>query len=381
VRLRSARIVCPGGTIGGEVVIDQGRISAVEPAGNEPPSERDDELVDLGDRWLVPGFIDVHVHGGGGAQCNTTDVEEIARVARFHAVHGTTGLLATTVAAPVQELCDALEAIAGCSAPNLIGAHLEGPFLSRLQPGAMDPGTFLDPDSGQLVRLLEAGGGTVRLMTVAPELPEALRLIRELVEAGVVVSIGHSGATEDEVRAAVRAGATAATHTFNAMPPLHHRRPGVLGAVMDLPDVSCELICDGHHVGPAAMRLLYRAKGALGVRLVTDAMAAAGMPDGRYRMGRRSVMVTEGRAMLADGQTIAGSTLTMDRAIQNAVHVLGAPVEEAVLMASTNSARLLGLGHHKGAVAVGLDADLVVLSDRLAVEATMVAGRWLQRPP
>jgi N-acetylglucosamine-6-phosphate deacetylase len=376
LRLRSERIVAPNGTLAGEVVVEDARIISVGPA-----STARGELIELGDLWLMPGYIDVHVHGGGGAQCNTSDAEEIAEAASFHARHGTTGLVATTAAAPVEELISALAAIGGCAAPNLLGAHLEGPFLSRDQPGALDPGAFIDPDAGRLDLLLAAGAGTTRLMTLAPELPGALELVERLVRAGVVASIGHTTATDAQVRDAVRAGATAATHLFNAMPPFNHRSPGVVGAVLDLPEVSCELICDGVHVDPVAMRLAYRAKGPGGIRIVTDATAAAGMPDGDYRLGGRSVTVTAGRALLAGSQTIAGSMLTMEAAVQNAVRALGISVEHAVPLASTNSARLLGLQRRKGAIAAGLDADLVVLNESLAVEATMVAGRWVTDPP
>lgn len=384
MRLRSERIICPDGTHAGEVVVERGRISSVDVVGDQrdaATSRAGHEVVDLSNRWLVPGYIDVHVHGGGGAQCNTARAEEIEEVARFHARRGTTGLVATTVAAPVDELCAGLTAIARCTAPTLLGAHLEGPFLSREWPGAMDPNLFLDPDIGLLDRLLAAGGGAVRLVTLAPERPGALALVRRLVGSEVVASVGHTGATDAEVREAVRAGASAATHVFNAMPPFHHRNPGAVGAVLDLPEVSCELICDGVHVDPLAMRLLYRAKGARGVRLVTDATAAAGMPDGRYRLGGRSVTVTGGRAVLTAGDSIAGSTLTMEAAVQNAVRLLEVPIGEAVLMSSTNSARLLGLEGRKGAIEAGLDADLVVLDESLAVEATMVAGKWIVAPP
>jgi len=384
VRLRGERIVCPDRTMAGEVMVEHGRITSVGPVSSEVDgraSREDDEVVELGDRWLVPGYIDLHVHGGGGGQCDTTKVEEIAEVAQFHARHGTTGLLATTVAAPVEDLCNALAAIAQCTAPSLLGAHLEGPFLSPERPGAMDSSFFLDPDVGQLERLLAAGAGRVRLMTLAPELPGAVELVRRLVSARVVASIGHTNATDMEVREAVRTGATAATHVFNAMPPFHHRKPGAVGAVIDLQEVSCELICDGLHVDPVAMRLLYRAKGPLGIRLVTDAMQAAGMPDGEYRLGARPVTVTGGRAVLAGGESIAGSTLTMEAAVQNAIRLLGVSVEEAVLISSTNSARLLGLHERKGAIAAGLDADLLVLNELLAVEATMIAGHWVAGQP
>jgi N-acetylglucosamine-6-phosphate deacetylase len=381
VLLRSERIVCPERTLAGEVVIQGNRIVSAPSGERGSAAHRSGELIDLGDRWLVPGYVDTHVHGGGGAQCNTPDAEEIGQVASFHARHGTTALLATTVPAPVGELCLALDAVDRCKAPNLLGAHLEGPFLSRRQPGALDPSHFLDPDPAVLQRLLAIAPGRVRLMTLAPELPGGLELVEQLVRGGVVASMGHTRATYAEAHDAVSAGASAATHVFNGMPPLHHRAPGVLGAVLDLAQVSCELICDAFHVDPAAMRLLYRAKGASGIRLVTDAMAAAGMPDGEYRLTGRAVTVSGGLAVLAGGQAIAGSTLTMEEAVQKAVGLIGVSVEEAILMASTNAARLLGLQRRKGAIAAGCDADLVVLSERLAVEAVMVAGRWVLGPP
>ena len=258
--------------------------------------------IDLGDRWVVPGYIDLHVHGGGGAQCNTTDAEEILAMARFHASHGTTALLATTVAGRVSDLEAAVATIAAVvdrredGAAAVLGSHLEGPFLSRERPGAMDPALFLDPDPRAVDRLLSASEGTVQMVTVAPELSGALDLVRRLSDDGVVVSLGHSDASYEQTEAAVRAGARAATHLFNAMRPLHHREPGVLGAVLDLDGVSCELICDGIHVDPAALRIAYRAKGTAGVRLVTDAMQAAGMPDGEYQLGSATVMVRAGRA-------------------------------------------------------------------------------------
>jgi N-acetylglucosamine-6-phosphate deacetylase len=379
MRLRSARIVTPAGTIAGDVSIRDGRIETVGVAS------ADADATELGRRWVVPGLIDLHVHGGGGAQCNTADPDEIARVARFHARHGTTGLLATTVAASPDELAVALGAIRRAiedgEVAGVLGAHMEGPFLSPRRSGAMDPSTFLEPETDTVERLLAAGGGAVRLMTLAPELPGALELVRTLVDAGVVASIGHSDATYDQTRAAVSAGARAATHVFNGMRPFHHREPGVVGAVLDLPQVSCEIICDGIHVAPAALRLVHRAKGPAGLRLVTDAMEAAGMPDGEYRLGAARVRVADGRATLAAGDSIAGSTLTMDRAMRNAVRFLRITVEDAVALASTNPARLLGLDDRKGAIAPGMDADLTVLDDDLRACGTIVAGAWAHGPP
>ncbi len=356
--------------------MEGGLITSVGPA-----TRAHDGAIDLGERLLVPGYIDTHVHGGAGAQCNTTDADEVAEVARFHAEHGTTGLVATTVPASVDDLRASLTAIARCIAPTLLGAHLEGPFLNRERPGALDPAHFLDPGDEALERLLAAGAGTLRVMTIAPELPGALELIARLSAAGVVASLGHTEASDRQVRDAVRAGATGATHVFNGMAPFHHRAPGVVGAVADLPQVSCELICDGVHIDPVALRLFYRAKGASGIRLVSDAISAAGMPDSEYPLGARTVTVRDGRPALAGSERIAGSTLTMEAAVQNAVRFLGLSVEEAVPISSTNAARFLGLGGHKGAIAPGFDADLLVLGDDLSVEATMAAGRWITSPP
>jgi N-acetylglucosamine-6-phosphate deacetylase len=401
MRLRSERIVTSSGTIAGELSIRGGSIVAVGPVGTAraggPGIDADAPTVDVGGAWIVPGYIDTHVHGGGGAQCNTADPDELAAVAGFHAAHGTTALLATTAAAPVQELVSALEATASAhgrarqtgarrmrarqTGAIVLGNHLEGPFLSRKRPGAMDPETFLDPDPQTVERLLRAGAGTLKYMTLAPELPGATELVRELVRAGAVASIGHSDATYDQTLGAVRAGARAATHTFNAMAPLHHRAPGVLGAVLDLPEVSVELICDGVHVSPAVLRLAYRAKGRDRVRLVTDAIQGAGMPDGEYRLAGAPITVTGGRATLRSDGSIAGSTLTMGAAVRNAVRFLGITVEDAVALASANPAKLLGLEGRKGAIAAGGDADLVVLDEDLWVRGTLVAGEWVNGPP
>jgi N-acetylglucosamine-6-phosphate deacetylase len=420
LRLRSERIVTPGGVVAGEVTVAGGLVSAVRSAESVAspgsPGSGDGDVVDLGGRWLVPGFIDLHVHGGGGAQCNTFDADEITAVARFHTRHGTTSLLATLVPAGADELAGCLEAtrvampgtatttqptatVPALDAPiapaphdrtaparsggaHILGAHLEGPFLSPRFAGALDPTTFIPPRPDVARRLLLSGGGCLAMMTVAPELPGALSLIGELVEAGVVVSLGHSDASYEQSRAAVQAGARSATHVFNAMAPLHHRAPGLLGAVLELPEVSCELICDGVHVDPVTMRLLYRLKGAAGVHLVTDAIAAAGMPDGAgYRLGRVAVEVVDGRATVAGTDALAGSMLTMDAAVAGAVGLLDVDVAEAVAMASANPARLLGLHDRKGAITPGLDADLVVLDDQLRACGTMVAGEWVYGPP
>jgi N-acetylglucosamine-6-phosphate deacetylase len=381
VRLRSERIVTPAGTISGEVIISDGVIVSCE---ETIPGAASELVIDLGTRWLVPGLIDLHVHGGAGAQCNTADPDEVAAVARFHAGHGTTALLATTVAAPPDELVDTLRAVRQAmnvgGGARVLGAHLEGPFLSPRRPGAMDPSLFVPPDATVWRRLMLAGGGCLAMMTIAPELSQAPRLTAELVEAGVVVSLGHSEGTYDQGVAAVEAGARSATHVFNAMGPFHHRAPGLVGAVLDRPSISCELICDGIHVTAPAARLVHRCKGSAGMHLVTDAIAAAGMPDGTYRLGGVEVLVAAGRCTVASDAAIAGSTLTMDAAVANAVRMLGIGAAEAVAMASTNPARVLGLEDRKGAIAPGMDADLTVLDDALRARGTVIGGDWVAGP-
>jgi N-acetylglucosamine-6-phosphate deacetylase len=375
--LRGGRVVTPDGVRCADVVVRAGRIAAIEPHGEGA------EVVELAGRWVLPGFIDLHVHGGGGAQCNSADAEDIQQVARFHAQHGTTSLLATTVAAPMDDLMAALEAIrAATAAPapgaaDVLGAHLEGPFLSPRWPGAMDSAHFLAPDPAILDRLLADGG--VRMVTLAPELPGAMELVRALAQANVVASLGHTDASYAQVAEAVTAGARSVTHAFNAMRPLHHRRPGVLGAALDVEALSCEVICDGLHVDPAVVRLLQRAKSPARTVLVTDAIEAAGVPDGEYRLGQRPISVRGGRATLRDSETIAGSTLTMDRALRNVVAFCDVDVEAAARMASTTPAELLGIGDRKGIVAPGRDADLVVLDPDLSLAGVLVRGAWARR--
>jgi N-acetylglucosamine-6-phosphate deacetylase len=329
---------------------------------------------------LAPGFIDLHVHGGGGAQVGP-DPHAVADVASFHARHGTTGLLATTVPAPEDTLVETVRAVAAVArrpyaeAAQVLGCHLEGPFVSAARPGALDVRHLRAPDPPELARLLDAGGGSVQMIVIAPELPGALDLIAEAAGEGVVVSIGHTDATYDEAMAGIDRGARAATHLFNGMRPMHHREPGPAGAALATPRVSVELIADGVHVHPATIRLVHAAKGPERVALVTDAMQAAGLPDGDYTLGEQPIAVRDGEARTAGG-SLAGSTLTMDRAVQICVREAGIPIVDALRMASTTPATLLGIGAATGRITPGADADLVVLDEDLAAIGTMVRGRW-----
>ena len=334
---------------------------------------------------VAPGFVDLHVHGGDGAQVGP-DPAAIAQMARFHARHGTTGLVATTLPASEQALHDTVHAVAVVArrpdpdGAQVLGCQLEGPFVSPQMPGALDPGQLRPPDRAELERLLDAGGGSVQAIVVAPELSGALELIAAAADDGVLVSIGHTDATYDQALAGIDHGARAATHIFNAMRPLHHREPGALGAVLTAPRVTAEIIADGVHVHPAALRLAHVAKGPRRLALVTDAGQAAGLPDGDYRLGERPIAVAGGEARLPDG-TLAGSTLTMDRAVRVCVEEAAIPLPDALAMATTTPATLVGLGAVSGHLAPGADADLVVLDEGLQAIGTMVAGRWAFRDP
>ncbi len=374
--LSGARVVTPGGVRDGSWVVVDGD-SIAEIGTGLPPHGID--VVDLDGRWVLPGFVDIHVHGGGGHSMVHGLATAVEGTAEFHRAHGTTALLASLVTAPGDELVAATGRIATQlasvvpPAPTVSGIHLEGPFLSAARCGAQNPDDMIDPDPDLVVELLDAADGRLRMVTIAPERPGALEVIRMLVDAGVVVAVGHTDASYDETRAAVDAGARVATHLGNAMRPLHHRRPGPIAACLESADVACELIADGHHLDPGFVRFVAATKGAAATVLITDAMAAAGQPDGRYALGSLDVDVIDGVATLVDGDALAGSTLTMDAAVRNAVS-WGIPIETASAAASGTPARLLGLDDRTGAIEAGKRADLVVLDDSLHVDAVIVAG-------
>ena len=353
----------------GWVAVADGRIEAV--GSGSPPSAA--ETRDLAGHVIAPGFVDLHVHGGGGAHFMSGDPDACARAARFHAAHGTTSLLATTLTAPREELAAAVRAIAAADDPVILGAHLEGPWLNRERRGAQDPDSLRDPDRAELDAL--TASGAVRMVSLAPELPGALPVIEAIVAAGAVAAIAHTDATYEQATAGIEAGASHAIHTFNGMRPLHHREPGVIGAVLDAPGVTCELIGDGHHVHPAVMRLVHRVKGTERTVLVTDAIEATGLPDGDYRLGAVPITVADGRALTASGN-LAGSMLTMDAAVRHAHDWLGVPLPDALAMAGATPASVIGAD--KGRIAPGRDADLVILDAELRPVATYMRGQILR---
>ena len=365
-----ARVFAPGW-----LHIDGDRIAAVGPG--QPPAAPDEVMTAA---TLVPGFIDAHVHGGGGASFGAGP-EEAETAVRAHLAHGTTTMMASLVTdAPGRMLTQVRELATLVDDGLLAGLHLEAPWLSPNHAGAHQPGLLTLPSPGQVDELVDAARGRLRMVTLAPELPGALDAVRRLVTAGVTVGIGHTDATYDVARAALDAGATVGTHLFNAMRQLHHREPGPVAALLEHPDAYVELIADGVHLHPAVLRLAALAKPHLAV-LVTDAMAAAATPgDGDFQLGPMTVRVRDGVARLADTGAIAGSTLTMAAAVRYAVQVAGLPIEDVVRAATASPAAMLGLDR-VGALRPGYRADLVVLDDALDVSRVMRRGRWVATRP
>lgn len=338
----------------------------------------DASIVDLDGAWLLPGYVDLHMHGGGGHNVASSRHAMDAAVA-FHRGRGTTSTLVSLMTASVEELSEQLSWAAELARRgptprgHVLGSHLEGPFLSARRCGAQNEAHFLKPDASVLDRLVAAADGTLRMVTLAPELDGALALIPLLRSAGVIVAMGHSDATYEEATAAISAGANHATHLFNAMPPLHHRAPGLVGAAMEA-GISCELINDGRHVHPAVIRLVW---GVLNCPvLITDAIDATGVGDGTFALGGQEVHVQDGEARLASTRSLAGTTLTMDQAVRRAVKHSGLTLEQASAAASTNPARVLGMDASIGSIAPGRRADLVVLDDDLQVTGVMAGGVW-----
>ena len=361
----SGRIVRPGAVVPGHVEIDGPVILSV----TEDPRHAGDDVI-------VPGFIDLHCHGGGGHTFTTGDAGSARGAAAFHLRHGTTTMLASLVSSPFELMRDAVTAFRPLvEAGVLAGVHFEGPYLSAARCGAQNPDFLRDPSVDELAALLKAAEGTVRMVTVAPELPGALEAISFLRDHGVLAAVGHTDAPFEQARAGVEAGATVGTHLFNGMRPIHHREPGPVVALLDTPPVVCELIADNIHLHPGALAFAARAAGPDRTMLVTDAMDAAGMPDGQYELGGQEVVVADRVARLARNGSIAGSTLTMDVALRNAVGA-GITLPDAAAMAATTPARLLGLDDEVGALEAGLRADLVVLSADLEVKRVMRAGKW-----
>jgi len=365
------------------VLIDNGRIVSLAAVN------RSAKVLDFPSATLSLAFFDVHIHGAAGHDVMEATGEALRAIGTFLATKGTGAYLATTVTAPLDATLRAVSGLAKLIArPAIIadgdkqvakpvGIHLEGPFLSHEKCGVQPVEHMLAPDMATFDRICEAAEGTVRLMTIAPELPGAAELIRHATSRGVRISLGHSNATAADTRRAIDAGAVSATHTFNAMRALDHREPGILGTVLTENSLYAELICDGIHVAPEMVRLWHRVKGSRRGILVTDAISAAGMPDGEYRLGEFAVQVANGKAM-ARGK-LAGSVLTLDRALANFVAYTGAPLADALPLLTTNPAAMIGGESGTGALAAGQPASLVVVDDAGRLLASIIDGALAAR--
>ena len=360
------------------VVLDGGRIASISTrAASGVPAGA--SILDFAEATLAPSFFDIHVHGAAGHDSMEATPEALAAIGTFLASRGTARFLATTVTAPIDATLRAVAGLAklmtsppAVGAARPLGIHLEGPFLSHAKRGVHPPEYLLAPDIALFDRIYEAAEGHVRLITLAPELPGASEFAAHAVARGVRVSLGHSNATAAETRAAIAAGATSATHTFNAMRPLDHREPGILGTVLTTDSLFAELICDGIHSAPEMTKLWWRAKGPNRAILVTDAMSAAGMPDGEYRLGGLTVQVADGRAT-SDG-VLAGSVLTLDRALSNFLAFTGATLEQGLRLLTANPAVLTGFEAETGSLAPGISANLVAVTPEGHLAASILNG-------
>jgi N-acetylglucosamine-6-phosphate deacetylase len=378
VLFTNVRVVLPSRIVSGSVLVEDGIIAAVsEDASGENPAGC--TVVDGNGFYLAPGFIDIHNHGRLGV--NVMDSPEaLEKVARGQLVHGVTGFLAGTSTRPWDAALASVRMMADYCRNQLpdrsrcLGIYSEGTFFSHEKRGAHNPDWLLPPDGERLDALLEAGGGAFKIVALSPELPGALDAVSALKRRGLVAAAAHSNADYDEAMAGILAGISLSTHTFNGMRSLHHQDPGILGAVLNDDRVFCEIIADGIHVSPAILSIVYKLKGPGKTILVSDSVELNGLPDGEYRAGDGLVTLRDGAIRLADGR-LAGSCLSLDRAVRNMTVMAGVPLWDAAAMASLVPARILGLEAKKGSIEPGKDADFALLDENLAVQKVFIGGK------
>lgn len=393
--IRGGTVITPDETIeDGTVVLYNGRIAYVGPEDSVPEfitssngtdvcAPGDLPVVDAAGGYIAPGYIDIHVHGGGGEDTMNASVDALTVMAKAHAAHGTTGFLPTTMTAPHEQVVAAARTVKECmglsagddwQGARVLGMHMEGPYINPSMIGAQNPAFVRPADISELEELYGILGDGFRLITLAPEQPGADAAIEWLVERNIAIAMGHTAATYEQALWALNRGVRQATHSYNAMTGLHHRKPGVVGAILTDSRLKGQLIADGIHVHPAAMKILAQAKGAEGVCLITDAMEAMGMPDGQYKLGGQTVILKNNECRLESG-SLAGSVLTMDRAVAIMVSDVGVELPVAVRMASLTPAESVGLADERGSLTVGKWADVVVLDQDLRCRKTFVEGR------
>lgn len=379
IRIVNVRIVAETGILeSGSVLVEKGRITTVDEG--VPAHAEGLEVIDGKGRLLIPGMIDVHIHGANGYDMMDGTVKSIQEVSKTCAATGCTSFLVTSISSKLEDLLrmiDNVKLVAGEEqGAVIVGIHTEGPYLNVKRKGMQNEAFLRHPDKAEMENVIEQAGALLKMVTVAPELPGGMELIFYLSGRGIIVAIAHSDATYDEATEAFRLGASHITHCFNGMRPIHHRDPGLVVAAFEQPQVSLQAIVDNVHLHPAIVRLMHRVKGPDRMVLITDALQAMGLGDGEYRFGGHQVKVVGGVAQLADG-TLASSTVTMNEALKNTVE-LGISLWDAVTMASRTPANILGL-HQKGRIAPGADADLVLLDEDFQVVWTMIGGNVFRR--
>jgi len=365
------------------IIIEKGKIIAITDKKEDLALLKNVEIIEAQNKFIVPGYIDIHVHGGGGSDVMDGEYEAIKQVATTHSRFGTTAFLPTTMAMTKDKIIKSLKSIhearlKGTGAAEILGIHLEGPYINPEKKGAQKEEDIKKVSVEEFLEFSQASGNLIRLVTIAPEMPGAIDFIRWLHKQGIIVSVGHSNATYQQVQEGIQAGLSHVTHTFNAMRELHHREPGVVGAALTSPELTVEVIADGIHIHPIVLKILTQMKENEKLVLITDAMRATGFKEGTYDLGGQEVMVSQGQARLKNG-TLAGSVLTMDTAVKNLVNKVGISLLNAVQMASYNPAKCLGIDDRKGSVELYKDADIVILNKNLETELTMVAGKVVYR--
>jgi len=389
---KNKRIIIINGTIitpfqlisGKAIIVEKGKIrEIVNKEELSTATLKEVEVIEGKDKFVVPGYIDIHVHGGGGSDIMDGDYEAINQVAISHSRFGTTAFLPTTMTMAKDKIIKSLRSICeaakkGTAGAEILGIHMEGPYINPKKKGAQKEEDIKKISLEEFLEFNQASGNLIRLVTIAPEMPGAIGLIKYLYKQGIIASVGHSNATYVQTQAGIQAGLSHVTHTFNAMRKLHHREPGVVGAALTSPELTVEVIADGIHIHPIVLKILTKIKEGEKIVLITDAMRAAGLKDGTYDLGGQEVIVAKGQARLKDG-TLAGSVLTMDKAVRNLVTKVEVSLMKAVQMASFNPARSIGIDDKKGSLEPGKDADIVILNKNLETELTMVAGKVVYR--
>lgn len=383
ITLKNANVVTPDGVVSkGIIDVENGRIKQIR---KESDSKSDDKnAIDLKGKYVFPGFIDLHVHGGGGGSFNSVDPMDHEKARSYHLQHGTTSMLTTTSTTEFEFLEKVLASLSVSAkmpikGSRVLGIHTEGPFISPKRNGAHHIPLILEGSNELMDRLISASNNLVSMVTVAPEIKGGLDLIKHLISKNIVASLGHSEATFEEATKGIELGATSTTHTFNAMSPLQHREPGMVGAVLDADDIFCEAILDGIHIHPVAFRVLLARKGIDKVNLVTDSTSYAGEGDGKFsRPDGRTLIKDGGRIVIEGSNTLAGSSLNMNMALKNCLKFSTVDLSDLSKLTSLNAAKIIGCENDLGSIEIGKIADLVVLDANFDTQAVMMEGVWVR---